>query len=41
MSRTASISRKTNETNIELSLNIDGSGEVSIRNRGTIFNAYA
>jgi len=27
MSRTASISRKTNETNIELSLNIDGSGE--------------
>jgi imidazoleglycerol-phosphate dehydratase len=27
MSRTASISRKTNETQIELSLNIDGSGE--------------
>ena len=27
MSRTASISRKTNETNIELELNIDGSGE--------------
>ena len=27
MSRTASISRKTNETKIELSLNIDGSGE--------------
>ena len=27
MTRTASIQRKTNETNIELELNIDGSGE--------------
>ena len=27
MTRTASIQRKTNETNIELELNIDGSGQ--------------
>lgn len=30
MSRTASISRKTNETNIQLKLNIDGTGQANI-----------
>ena len=30
MSRTASLQRKTNETDIQLSLNLDGNGQVEV-----------